>query len=41
MFRQNSYLAEHLGSPFCAQWYSGKMTELSWFESLVTQQELA
>lgn len=41
MFRQNSYLAEHLGSAFCEQWYSGKMAELNWFESLVTQQELA
>lgn len=39
IFRQNSYLAEHLGSAFCDQWYHSKMTELSWFESIVTQEE--
>jgi gamma-glutamylputrescine synthase len=38
-FRQCDYLADHLGSAFCEQWYHGKLAELNAFERIVTAEE--
>ncbi|WP_238328382.1 glutamine synthetase family protein [Enterobacter sp. R4-368] len=40
-FRQCAYLADHLGSAFCDQWYHGKLAELNAFERIVTAEELS
>ena len=41
VFSRNHYLTDSLGEAFSQQWVACKLSELDWFESIVTEQESA
>jgi Glutamine synthetase len=41
VFSRNQYLTDSLGEAFSQQWVACKLSELDWFESIVTEQESA